>query len=197
MSNINILFYSNNCEGSKMLISLMKNEKLDKYFHFICVDNSRSIPPQITATPTLIIRGIPTPYIANEAFTWLARIKQWKTNMMLQKVSNAQQQYLNKNLLPNNQSNILGFSQLEMQGMSDLFAYIQEDTCIPHTYFTCDTLGKEDIITPPIECNQNNTKLNSAKTKELGKKLELERKKQDETFKSNIDNFINQYKNKN
>lgn len=199
MSNINIIFFSNKCEGSKLLISLMEKEKLDKYFHFICIDKAKSIPAQITATPTLIIRGVPVPYVANEAFIWLARIKQWKNNMLLQKVSTAQQQYLNNNLLPNNQNNILGFSQSEMQGMSDLFAYIQEDISIPHTYFSCDTLGKENIITPPLEDGQYNTslnknKLNSVKTKELSKKLEMERKKQDETFKSNIDNFIKQYK---
>ena len=83
MSEINVLFYSNNCEGSKQLIFLMKHEKLDKYFHFICTDNNTKIPHQIKLTPTLIIRNVPTPYVAGEAFAWLSKIKQWKINMTL------------------------------------------------------------------------------------------------------------------
>ncbi len=44
MNNINILFYSNYCEGSKLLISLMDQENLTRFFHKICTDNNNKIP---------------------------------------------------------------------------------------------------------------------------------------------------------
>ncbi len=200
MSLYNILFYSNNCKLSQEFLVLMKNEKLDKYFYFICIDNNKI--PQIKYTPTLIIKGIPTPYVASDAFVWLSKIKQWKINMMLQKLSSAQQEYLktiNNNLVTNTNNNIISFSKNEMEGMTDLFAYIQEDNAIPHSYFDYNDIGKEYILTPPLENGQykinadNKHRLNSSKTQELKNKLEFERKKQDEIFKQHIDNFKEQY----
>lgn len=201
MSSVNILFYSNNCELSQQLILLLNNEKLNRFFHSVCVDNNPKIPPQIKFTPTLIIRGVPTPYVAGDAFAWFSKVKQWKINMTMQRMSTAQQQYLNNinsNLVAN-QSNVLGFSQAEMEGMSDIFAYLQDDNAMPHSYFTCNNLGKENIMTPPLEDGQYkiNTdgkyKINSTKSKELHNALEMERRKQDEVFKQHIEDFKKQY----
>lgn len=191
MSNVNILFYSNNCEGSKVLMSLMKNEGLLNFFHLVCTDNNPSVPPQIKLTPTLVIKNLPMPYIASGCFNWLAKIKQWKINTQLQRMSNLQQQYLQKSSdnLNGDSSNLLGFSQTEMEGMSDIFAYIEEEHAIPHSYFNCNQLGKEQIFAPPREAS----KLNATKQSELHNKLNQERRKQDEEFKTNIDNFKKQY----
>lgn len=201
MSSYNILFYSNNCKLSQEFLVLMKNEKLDKYFYFICIDDNKI--PQIKYTPTLIIKGIHTPYVAGDAFVWLSKIKQWKINMTLQKLSSAQQEYLktiNNNLMINaNNNNIISFSKNEMEGMTDLFAYIQEDSAIPHSYFDYNDIGKEYILTPPLENGQykinsdNKYRLDILKSQELKSKLEMERKKQDEIFKNHIDNFKEQY----
>lgn len=201
MSNINILFFSNNCEGSKQLLSMLNTEKLTRFFHLICTDNNPKIPPQISVTPTLIIAGVPTPYVAGDAFSWLAKVKQWKMNMTMQQMSTAQQQYLqsiNSNLAANN-SNILGFSQAEMSGMSDMFSFFSKNISqecqdpFPQAYFTCSDLGKENIFTPPEEKKYENYKTDPNKQKELHNNLENERKKQDEMFKENIDNFRKQY----
>src|SRR5580704_4177731 len=93
----NILFFSNACQGSQALLSLMQGENLTKFFHLICTDNNSKIPPQIKVTPTLIIKGIDTPYVAGDAFVWFSKIKQWKIQMMMQKMSNMQKQYLQAN----------------------------------------------------------------------------------------------------
>ncbi len=152
MSSINILFFSNNCEPSKYLISLFQNEKIIQFFHLVCTDNNPKIPAQITKTPTIIIRGIPTPYVAGDAFAWFAKIKQWKINLMMQKMSLAQQQYLqniNNNLTGDNEQ-ILGFSEAEMSGMSDIFSFfsknIQQECqdAFPKSYFSCENLGKNE-----------------------------------------------------
>lgn len=213
MSQVNILFYSNKCEASKHLISLMQSENLLRFFHLICTDNNPRLPPQIKITPTIIIKNVPTPFEANMAFDWLARIKQWKTNMMLQKISSAQQQYLKNinNNLVSSDNNLLGFSKMEMQGMSDIFAYLEEsitpdkaqdEIYVPHTYFNYQQLGTESILTPPLENGDfkvtpdSKCKLNPSKSKELQTSLMIERKKQDELFKQNIENFKKQYSQK-
>ena len=206
MSSVNVLFYSNNCEGSKMLISLMQNEKLIRFFHLICTD-AGNVPPQVTKTPTLIIRNVPTPYVASDCFVWFSKVKQWKINMMMQRMTTAQQQYLqsiNSNLVSSN-SNLLGFNSAEMNGMSDIFSFFSQNMAqecqeaFPQSFFTCNNLGKENIFTPPLEDGQykiNPTgkyKINTNKHKELEASIIAERSKQDKLFEQHIDNFKKQY----
>lgn len=207
MSSINILFFSNNCEGSKQLLSMLQSEKMVRYFHLVCTDNNPKIPPQIKVTPTIIIRGVPTPYVAGDAFAWFARVKQWKMNMMMQKMNTAQQQYLqsiNNNLVTTD-PNLLGFSETEMNGMSDIFSFFSKNMAqecqdaFPQSFFTCNNLGNENIFTPPLEDGSykinlhGKYKIDETKQKEMHKNLELERKKQDEMYKQNIDSFMKQY----
>jgi hypothetical protein len=201
MSTINLFFYSNHCEGSKHLISLMESENLLRFFHKICTDNNPKVPPQIKVTPVLIIRGVAAPYVAGDAFAWLSKVKQWKINTLMNRVSTAQQQYLqnvNNNITSTTlDPNILGFSQAEMEGMSDFFAYIQKDEGVPHSYVACDE--KDNIFTITLEdgtykVKENSKyKINSTKQQELINKMTMERGKQDKLFKDNIDNFVKQY----
>lgn len=48
---MNILFFSNNCESSKALISMMQAENLIRFFHMHCTDGNATNPPQIKVTP--------------------------------------------------------------------------------------------------------------------------------------------------
>ena len=210
MSSVNILFFSNNCDGSKQLLSMLQSEKLTPFFHLICTDNNPKIPPQIKVTPTLIIRGVPTPYIAGDAFAWLAKIKQWKNNVIMQRMSTAQQQYLqsiNNNLVAND-INMPGFSEAEMSGMSDMFSFFSKNMAqecqdsLPQSFFTCNKLGEDNIFTPPLEdgtyvvAKDNKSKMTLEKQKQMLGNLESARKQQDDMFKKNIDNFVKQYSNK-
>src|SRR5277367_1994936 len=140
MSTINIIFFSNNCEGSKLLITLMQAERLTEFFHMICTDDNPKIPSQIKTTPTIIIRGVATPYVAADAFKWFAKVKQWKVNMMMQKMSTEQQKYMQNinNNLSYGETGYIGFSKAEMEGMSDIFAYLQEDKAMDHAQVRCD-----------------------------------------------------------
>ena len=199
MSAINILFFSNKCEGSKQLLSMLQSEKLTRFFHLICTDNNPKIPKQINVTPTIIIRGVSTPYIAGDAFAWLAKVKQWKMNMIIQKMTSSQQQYLQSinNNLVSDDNNILGFSAAEMTGMSDMFSSFAKqikDECqdpLPQSYFTCNKLGTENIFTPPTEGDER--KIKATEQLKLQKELEATRQKQDSIFKKNINDFREQY----
>lgn len=209
MSSVNILFFSNFCEGSKHLISLLEGEKLTRFFHLICTDNNKKIPPQIKVTPTIIIRGVPTPYVATDAFAWFAKVKQWKTNILMKRINTEQQNYLqsvNTNLSNDNEK-LLGFSAVEMNGMSDIFSFFSkniEQECqdpLPQSFFVCNNLGKDKIITPPLEGGSYDTqdikfKISQDKQKKLVDQLSKSRKQQDILFKQNMENFRNNYNKK-
>jgi hypothetical protein len=201
MSTINILFYSNFCEGSKLLITLMQAERLTELFHMICTDDNPKIPAHIRTTPTLIIRGLPTPYIGGDAFKWLSKVKQWKVNMMMQNMSSMQQQYMqniNNNLVADN-SAFIGFSKVEMEGMSDIFAYLQGENAMDHSQVKCVNMGNDNIITPPLEdgsykiSNNNKYRITPQKQKELELKMKTERDKQDILVKQAVENFKKHY----
>lgn len=203
----NILFFSNRCDGSSALLSLLHGENLTKYFHLICTDNNNKIPAEIKVTPTLIIKGIQTPYVAGDAFVWFSKIKQWKIQAMMQRMSDTQKQYLQNNQInqlnqpnqpnqPNqlnqsDQTNLLGFNKIEMEGMSDMFAFITEDN-IPHAHFDYTNIGKDNIEYYGNE-STDKVKINEKTQKAKATALESERKKQDQLIKQQIDNFKNQY----
>ena len=212
MSSINVLFFSNSCDMSTNLLASLQMEKLTQYFHLICTDNNPNVPPQIK-TPTLIIRGVPTPYVGGDAFVWLAKVKQWKINMTLKRMNLAQQQYFQNisNNLSNNDSmnqpnNIIEFSETEMNSISDMFSFFstniskESQDALPQSFFACNGLGQEYICTPPLEdgsykiSDKSKYKIDKYKQKELTNKISSERLNQDKAFKQNMDNFLNTYK---
>lgn len=200
---MNILFFSNMCEPSKYLIKLMQDEKLDRFFQSICVDNNPLIPQEIKFTPTIIIKGSGEQLVSGACFIWLTKIKQWKHNIMIQRASSAQQQHMQSignNLMVSQNNNLLGFSQSEMACMSDIFAYLQNDNAMPQMFLTCDMIGQENIFTPPLENGgykvsqvDSSHKITEQRHVEIHKKLESERKNQDTIFQKSIDDFRKNY----
>ena len=189
---MNILFYSNFCQLSKVLVQMLTTENLLPLFKSICTYNNQMIPPNITITPTMIISKCPKPYIAGECFEWIQKIKIWRHNMMMQRLNGVNQQFMQAmgiNLGGN--ESILGFSSAEMDGMSDIFAYLASDDAIPHSY---NYLGKEaPIFTAP----QQKIKLDDRSQKKfyddmMKKRVDQDnlQKKQYEYIKKNAENMI-------
>lgn len=201
MSQYNIIYYSNLCDQSKCLMALMQTEGLLNFFHLICTDNNPKIPSGITKTPTIIISRIPTPYVAGDCFAWLAKIKQYKIQVMYQRASQAQLQHMQS--MGHNigmvDDKLLGFSDAEMAGMSDIFAFLQNDSAMPKSFITNDMVGKDTIFTPPLEdgsykMSSGKYKMSESEQKIKREKLLAERKKQDDLFKKQTDEFIKNYK---
>lgn len=190
----NVLFYSNNCDGSKILISMMEKENLIKYFLLICTDNNNKIPTEIKVTPTLIIKGNSNLYVAGDAFSWFAKVKQWKIQMVIQRMADGQKQYIQTNSGMNNmsESNVLGFNKTEMEGMSDMFAFILTDENIPHSHFDYNNIGKDNIFYVSNE-SKDTLKISESTQSKLTSNLEAERNKQDKIIKQQIDGFIKNY----
>lgn len=189
MSSINVLFYSNNCPGSQTLIALMKDEGLFKYFHIVCTDNNPDVPKEIKFTPTLIVKNIPTPYVAGDAFVWLNKMKQWKLNEQIKRMNAMQKKHLEKtNMVFKDESSVLEFSKEEMGSGSDIYSYLEYDDALQQSYFDFNNIGKEIIYTPSGESE----KLSEMEHKKLQNRLTNERTKQDIDFKRSIESFKNE-----
>jgi len=198
--NINVLFFSNHCEGSQILLSLLQGEKLLRFFKQICTDNNPNVPTEIRVTPTLFIRGIPRPYIAGEAFAWFQKIKQWKNDTLRKRVVNTQRQQMGfDDATDSTDSNqIYGFSKDEMGGMSDMFACIESDTPLSHAHFDCTKMGTEhDRIFYVGAKKDGEEKISESEQKGLSAKIILERQQADAMIKKQIDEFQKSYGKKN
>jgi hypothetical protein len=176
---------------SDHLFSMMKEEKLLKYFQLECIDGNRNIPRDFI-TPMIIIKNIPDPYIGKDVFAWLAKIKQYKITYTINKVGNDQQKYLNSlnNNLSTEYSNIIGFSKEEMDGVSDMFSFTGTDDAIIHSQMPYECIGESSILTPEIESN----KIDINTHNRLKKKLESERKDQDAKLKQGMEQFRSTYR---
>ena len=203
MSDINILFYSNRCEGSKLLISMMQNEQLIRFFHLFCTDNG-NVPAHIKLTPTIVLKGNSTFYVAGDAFSWLARVKQWKLSSQMSQIDQEQRSYLTKmgHNLGVDKNQFLGFNEAEMSSMSDIFSFFSKnlgeecDEALPQSYQRMETVDKSTIFAPPLEggsycISESNAKLDSKTQREIYQKLQTDRSRQDADIKQAMKQFRN------
>jgi hypothetical protein len=173
----NLVFYSNHCEASKHLLFSMRTEKMIQYFEMICVDNNPNIPKSINRIPAIVVKGNPKIHMAEEAFMWLARIKHAANNARLRMMHGEQAKYLstiNENLAVD-KCNILAYTAEEMSSTTDPYAFYSEDPrrecqdALPQSYFPCENMGKDMILTVPLEDGSfvvsKGCKLSSADTK--------------------------------
>jgi hypothetical protein len=178
MNNANILFYSNQCASCRNLMLLMRNAGFLEAFKLICVDGILDrLPSQITIVPTMIVVGINKPLVAQEAFKWVEQMKFLK----YQQLEQAQNKNKN-NIIPPKQEQkapkLDGFIQTEMAGISDQFAYIENDDPLPHSYFGLGEENKHIIFTAPVE----QTKLSAEEQSRNIKSLEAKRQHQDSEY---------------
>lgn len=158
MATANVLFYSNRCEGSRVLYTMMQNENLVRFFAMINTDDGKA-PREITVTPTIILKGNPMLYKAGDAFNWLARVKQWKLNEEMNDMDKKQREYLSQmgHNLTVQKNQYLGFNEAEMSSMSDIFSFfsksVEDDIneALPQSYQQVNTLCKDSIFAPPLE----------------------------------------------
>lgn len=137
---MNILFYSRECNACRNLLKILKNENLLSYFKLFCVDDRLDeVPKQITIVPTMIVSNINKPLVAQEAFEWVQKIKFIRQQQ--------QQQFSIKNDQINQEP--IGYIPLEMDGISDQFAYSKIDRPLVHNYFQIGDEKKHVIYTAP------------------------------------------------
>ena len=175
MNNINTLFYSTKCKTCNFLIQLLQKEKLLKYFKLICVDNKKNkLPAFIEAVPTMIVRQINKPLVAEETFRWVETYKKMNS------------------ITPIKQTCTLSSYTNEMKGFSDSFADISKNSPKPKSFYLINR-NAEPIITKP----EINDKINIHEQKEKISYLQQQRNTQDNYYKKHINNQIKNIQNRN
>jgi hypothetical protein len=186
-TNINLLFFSNQCQMCRSLLAILKNENMVSYFKLYCVDDPMiraKLPPAITKVPTIIIPSMNKKLVADEIFMWLKSLKASKEQRKQNITSN-----VNVENMKNKSKQPIGYINQEMSGISDMYAYTTIDEVPRHTYTACTELDKNTIFTAP--------ETQSAVTKKehdmYAKTLERKRNQQDteitDLFKKQQDNI--------
>jgi hypothetical protein len=78
----NILFYSIDCNYSKLIIKKLHDENMLNQFKLIDIAKIKDIPKIITSVPTIIVKDVNKPLIGIHAFNWIENTKYFyqKTN---------------------------------------------------------------------------------------------------------------------
>lgn len=201
MSSVNLFFHSNKNQESNVLLSLMENEKIIKYFRVINIDTTPNVPHGIHVTPTIMIKDNATIYSRGDAFVWFSRIKEWKRSYELSRLEQKQiQQINNLNLGPTlSDEKIVGFDKDGMLGTSDLFSFFNNnianeyDGGLPHSFVDKDNIENK-IFTPPLangsyKVSKSTEKVNETTQRKMIDKFSTDRNQQLNDIKIAIDSF--------
>lgn len=167
------LLYSKKCQSCANLIVILRNMNLLLNFEMICVEDliaqKKQLPPNIKTVPALIMQDINVILQGKETFEWVEKIRMNMIKMNIAK--NAQQ------IGPH------GFTNVEMGGFSDNFAYTLTDLAQPKSFLP---YGKDDEYA--IYTGVEVTKLNSRDLDKLMYDSNKKRKEQDQNLAEIMDN---------
>jgi hypothetical protein len=142
-----VLIYSKKCSSCANLIVILKNMNLLLNFEMACIDDlikqNRQLPPNIKTVPALIMPDLNAVLQGKETFEWVEKMRM---NMIKMNISKNMQQ-----AGPN------GFTNVEMGGFSDNFAYTMTDLPQPKSFLP---YGKDDeyAIYTGVEVSKLNVK---------------------------------------
>jgi hypothetical protein len=159
-------------------MQIMKNENILQQFNLYCVDDHlNNLPPHITTVPTLIVGELKQQFIAADAFKWVDSIRFMNQRHLIE----MNKKHIMTNMIKQQQMmGPHGYTQLEMNGFSDNFAFKDVDHAQAHSFFVCGTENDNTIFTAPEE--QKNGKYIGMTQQEQKNKLstvESIRKEQD------------------
>ncbi len=167
------LIYSKKCQSCANLIVILRNMNLLLNFEMVCLEDliaqRKQPPPNIKSVPALIMQDINVILQGKETFEWVEKIRMNMIKMNIAK--NAQQ------IGPH------GFTNVEMGGFSDNFAYTLTDLAQPKSFLP---YGKDDeyAIYTGVEVNKITKRDMDNIIAEANKK----RKEQDKSIGEILDN---------
>jgi len=168
-----ILIFSKKCQSCANLIVILRNMNLLLNFEMVCLEDliaqNRQLPPNIKTVPALIMPEINSVLQGKETFEWAEKIR---INMIKMNIA--------KNI---QQTGPNGFTNVEMGGFSDNFAYTMTDLPQPKSFLP---YGKDDeyAIYTGVEIN----KINNKELDKLVKDSEIKRKEQEKNLNEMMDN---------
>jgi hypothetical protein len=167
------LIFSKKCQSCANLIVILRNMNLLLNFEMVCLEDlvaqRKQLPPNIKTVPALIMQDINVVLQGKETFEWVEKIRMNMIKMNMAK--NAQQ------VGPH------GFTNVEMGGFSDNFAYTLTDLAQPKSFLP---YGKDDeyAIYTGVEVNKISGKDMDKIINDANKK----RKEQDKSIGEILDN---------
>lgn len=119
----NLLFYSKACNSCYTLITYLKQNQLENYFKYICVEDyiNNPILNNVHAVPTIILPEFNKILVGKDIFIFLQNIVNNRQTML------KNNQTVNVQTQETNQKKILDFVPNEMNGFSDKYAYTFTD----------------------------------------------------------------------
>ncbi len=168
-----ILIFSKKCQSCSNLIVMLKNMNLLLNFEMVCLEEliaqKKPLPPNIKIVPALILPEMNAILQGKETFEWIEKIR---INMIKMNIA--------KNMQQNGPN---GFTNVEMGGFSDNFAYTMTDLPQPKSFLP---YGKDDeyAIYTGVEVN----KINNKDMEKLMKDSENKRKDMDKNINEIFDN---------
>ena len=168
-----ILIFSKKCQSCANLIVILRNMNLLLNFEMVCVEDiisqNKQLPQNIKTVPALIMPELNSILQGKETFEWVEKIR---VNM------------IKMNMLKNvQQSGPNGFTNVEMGGFSDNFAYTMTDLPQPKSFLP---YGKDDEYA--IYTGVEITKIGNKELDKLIKDSESKRKEQEKNINEVMDN---------
>lgn len=169
--NGNMIFYSNNCNTCKNILTILQNENLIDSFKLICVDNMLDRLPPDMRVPLMRLINVPEPLYAQNIYDWISQIK-----FMRKQPQTGTEQVIQAKKT----RFLIGYDADVMSKVSDSFAFSDKDMNepLPQSYFG---IGQEDnnaIFTPP----KDSTRINKIEQSKILNELTTRRTHQDSDF---------------
>lgn len=167
------LFFSKKCQSSANLIVLLRNLNLLNNFEMVSLEDliaqKKQPPPNIKSVPALIMQDLNLVLQGKETFEWVEKIRMNMIKMNMAKTAQ--------------QAGPHGFTNVEMGGFSDNFAYTLTDLAQPKSFLP---YGKDDeyAIYTGVEVNKIIGKDMDRVINDANKK----RKEQDKSIGDFLDN---------
>ena len=152
-----ILFYSNKCQHSNHLLSILNNANhIKSQVYFFCIDdNYNNIPKGITSVPTLLLKENNNIIVGKSIFQWLSN--KLNNNQPQQQSNNNNQQFNNNNQNIQQQQTInnggepMAWHGAEMgNAFSDNYSFLDSDVSV-------EGMGGNSIAHSFSFLNENNT----------------------------------------
>ena len=207
MSNENMLFILTTCPSCNMFIETCQRLNILSKFKIIRVDGrvSEFVSKGIQTVPSIYISGMTNLIIGKECHKWISSIEQSMSvdNPTLRYAQNLNGELNNPNhsnnnvkkppqiktAEKNNEKKLLGFLQNEMTGISDNYAYKEDDNAFPMSFQSKNY--NFEIKTVPEK-----NKVSVSATKGLIKNAELMRDSDRLDFMKKFDEDYEKYTNK-
>jgi hypothetical protein len=171
--NMNMIFYSDNCNTCRNIMMLLQNEGVLGQFKKICVDDCLDKLPLDMQVPLMRLVNVPDPLYAKQIYNWISHIKFMKQTALPETQQGQGSQ-------GSKQSGPYSFDADVLTSISDRFAFSDPEIneAMPQSYFGINQEKDNSIYTPP----KDKSKIGKEEQKKILAHVESKRTQQNNEF---------------